>query len=951
MARAALLVGIREYGSELDALPASPRDVEALAAVLKRQDLGMFHPVVTLSDDRQPHAVSKSGLESALENWCREHRPGDIALLYISGHLILDRHHEVFLASRESRYENGSLIRSSAVSGTFIRQCLQRSAATAQVIILDCCVQPIDARAAYQCPHALDIVRHFWGDRRVVLLNSADFCYSPAQKQNHLSLYTQFLVEGMVTGLADANGDQQVSVQELHHYAEQKLSIATPAIAPKLFTSSDSSQLAETAMTSAEVPSSHRQYCSKVGRFIDRHGVDGSRVSQQALSALQHQLGIKDEVAQGLYQTVLTPYTMRNASLSKYREIAAQFIQSEPFSHPEADAQLESACYELGLTEAAVEPINQELRYLHQLRRLEQYRNELTDALKHEQPLSETTKQDLTDLCRSLGISEQDEQMINAEVEAYWKTHQQKLAQYRLKFRQAVDSGVAKNPLIREELDNFRQSLGLSNSDIEPIEQEIQNAMTSSSMPPHSSQFHPSTAAGDINELHQRQNAFKKAFIKAANHRLPPTKEDQQRLDLLQQELQLPLDWVNSFKANVYQTLKEQESAYQEGLDAYEQHFQSFVDQEGFPLSEASRQKLYDLENDLHIKAHDVRAVEQKLESHWKAEQAEAEWSPSVHDESTADEFSHDDGYTTAAQSLEPDSGFDLSELLNEVREPHPDQPSDDAMSNPATLPPTALEHDLTQLPTMPGTNGSRSSSTLSDTAFFASFPSARSKRRAEDASDETMPQSVNAAAEPSIEPRFHGGDLSDQHDELASDRDIDYRTLHKLLREHQWREADHETYSILVQLGKFGQPGVEWPNLRAIDNLPATDLQTIDRLWSIYSSGKFGFREQYRMYDLASGYSKHELYAAYGKIVKWMLFEQEFTGFKYYNQLIFDHQLAPRGHLPAKWFWEISPWESIRCGGLGTGRGGCGRDNDLLANFMTKLKACGFLVPANPGE
>ncbi|MEB3212385.1 MAG: caspase family protein, partial [Leptolyngbyaceae bacterium] len=579
MARAALLIGIREYGAELDSLPSSPRDVEAISAVLKNPELGMFPSVVTLSDDVQPSLVSKAGLEASLEHWCREHRPGDVALLYVSGHLILDRYHEVFLASKESRYENGSLIRSSAVSGTFIRQCLQRSAARTQVIILDCCVQPIDARAAHHCPYALDIVRHFWSDRRVMLLNSADFCYSSAQKQHHLSLYTQFLVEGMARGLADANGDRQVSVQELHDYVEQKLRIAAPAIAPKLFTSSASGHLASTPLTAAKVPPSHRQYCAKVSRFIDRHGVEGSPVSQQALFALQQQLGIKDEVAQGLYQTVLTPYTLHNASLSKYREIAARFIQSEPFSHPDADAQLESACYELGLTETVVAPINQELRYLHQLRRLEQYRHALTDALKAEQPLREATQQDLTDLCRSLGISEQDEQMINAEVDAYWKTHQQKLAQYRLQFRQAVTSGVAKNPLIREELDNFRQSLGLSNSDIAPIEQEVQNAMTSSSMPPHSSQSHHSPTEDDLTELHQRQAIFKKAFMKAANHRLPPTPEDQRRLDMLQEELQLPLDWVNSFKANVFQTLKAQENAYQEGLDQYEQFFQSLVDQ------------------------------------------------------------------------------------------------------------------------------------------------------------------------------------------------------------------------------------------------------------------------------------------------------------------------------------------------------------------------------------
>ncbi|MEM7769551.1 MAG: GUN4 domain-containing protein [Cyanobacteria bacterium P01_A01_bin.37] len=927
MARAALLIGIREYGSELESLPASPRDVEAFSAVLKKQELGLFHPVITLSDDPQSVAVSKNGIESSLENWCSSHHSGDIALLYVSGHLILDRHNEVFLASNETHYENGLLIRSSAVSGTFIRQCLQRSAASIQLIILDCCVHPIDPCTTHQSPHSLDIVRHFWGDRRVVLLSSADFRYSPAQKQDRLSIYTQFLVEGIVTGLADGDGDQQISIQELHEYVGQKLQIATPAIAPKIFTSSDSKHLTMTAMASAQVSAAHRRYCTEAGRFIERHGIDGSPVSHQALSALKQQLGIRDDLAEILNQTVLTPYTIRNTSLAKYREIAAQFIQSEPFSHPDADAQLDGACYQLGLTEAVVDPINQELRYLHQLRRLEQYRHALIEALKLEQPLSTGTQQDLTDLCQSLGIPEQDERMINSEVEAHWHTHKQKLAQYRLKFQQAIDSGVAKNPLIREELDNFRQSLELSNQDIEPIEQEVQNAMTSSSIPPDSSSNNPQMSAEDLNDLQQRQTIFKKAFIKAANHRLPPTPEDQQRLDILQQELQLPLDWVNSFKANVFQMLKEQESAYQESVDYYEQQFQALVDQVGFPLSEEIRQGLYDLENDLHIKAHDVRAIEQTLYSHWQAQQVELE------QQETSDKDGGD-----YPDSMHSSDGLTEDGLVDELNPPDPTR-LEERPQKKSALPPTELENDLHFRLSNTTTLFSDVSASNRPSFTFAETP----ESAAQGAIDSSIQQQV--------EPLVHShGLLLGSDDPLYSDRNIDYRTLRRLLNDHDWREADNETLSILVRLAKAGQPDVEWPDPRAIHNLPETDLYTIDRLWSYYSEGKFGFREQYRIYDATATYSKHDRYAAYGKAVKWMLFD-EFPGFKYYNQLIFDHRQAPHGHLPAKWFWEISPWESLRCGGLGTGRGGCGHDGGLLSNLMNKLRDCRFLMSVNPSE
>ncbi|MEB3211820.1 MAG: GUN4 domain-containing protein, partial [Leptolyngbyaceae bacterium] len=370
--------------------------------------------------------------------------------------------------------------------------------------------------------------------------------------------------------------------------------------------------------------------------------------------------------------------------------------------------------------------------------------------------------------------------------------------------------------------------------------------------------------------------------------------------------------------------------------------------------------------NDLHIKAHDVRAIEQKLHSHWQAEQAEAERPESSDDWSEATE--------KPVSDLE--FGMAIDEVFDSPNQPNLEQPEDghaehaehaehmddEPPSYPSTLPPTQLEQssdDPHPVPhTMPGTVLDERGHTPMEMA-----PSTDPKPTVDwrNNRDETSPLigdggfpkmvSITPSSQSQSEPRSPYGDLSHHPTELASDRNIDYRTLQKLLREHQWREADNETYSIMVRLSKFDQPEVDWPCVDAIRNLPATDLHTMDRLWYTYSEGNFGFREQYRMYDLTSTYSKHELYSAFGKAVKWMLFEKEFTGFKYYNQLIFDHHKAPKGHLPAKWFWEISPWESLRCGGLGTGRGGCGHDNHLLANFMSHLKECGFLVATHPSE
>jgi hypothetical protein len=177
----------------------------------------------------------------------------------------------------------------------------------------------------------------------------------------------------------------------------------------------------------------------------------------------------------------------------------------------------------------------------------------------------------------------------------------------------------------------------------------------------------------------------------------------------------------------------------------------------------------------------------------------------------------------------------------------------------------------------------------------------------------------------------------------LASDRGIDYRTLQRLTRQHEWEQADAETLGILLELARRERENVDWLDAEAIAGLPCTDLRTIDRLWNRYSHGRFGLRVQCQIYfGMTTGTQAVSDYSTtFGKRVGWILWDKEFMGFKYYDQLNFDHLNALEGHLPAKWFWKIPWWESVRCGGLGTGRGGCGHDGGVLFAFMKRLVNC----------
>ncbi len=159
-----------------------------------------------------------------------------------------------------------------------------------------------------------------------------------------------------------------------------------------------------------------------------------------------------------------------------------------------------------------------------------------------------------------------------------------------------------------------------------------------------------------------------------------------------------------------------------------------------------------------------------------------------------------------------------------------------------------------------------------------------------------------------------------------------DYGTLEALLQAGNWEQADHETYRCLLQASDRTSEG--WLDKASLlETLPDEDLGQIDRLWQTYSDGHFGFSVQRDIFlELVAADSAHRTSPmSFSQQIGWMLLDKPFLGFKYYRQLDFSLD-APRGHLPAKWFWEI-PWQqALKCGGLGVGRGGCGKDGGLLA-------------------
>jgi hypothetical protein len=145
---------------------------------------------------------------------------------------------------------------------------------------------------------------------------------------------------------------------------------------------------------------------------------------------------------------------------------------------------------------------------------------------------------------------------------------------------------------------------------------------------------------------------------------------------------------------------------------------------------------------------------------------------------------------------------------------------------------------------------------------------------------------------------------------QLKSAKGIDYRNLEDLLKRQQWKEADQETATVMLQAANRTKQ--RWLREEDIDNFPCENLRTIDQLWVKYSNGKFGFSVQAKIYHDLGGTREYDdkIWNAFGDKIGWRVR----VGFMknswiYYKDVTFDLK-APQGHLPfEKW---KNNWRSL---------------------------------------
>jgi hypothetical protein len=227
----ALLIGVSESREvDLPGLPSALKDIQAMQEVLQNPDLGGFDSV-----ERLPNP-SRQVMEEAIETLFANRKKNDLLLFYFSGHGITDERGRLYLVTPETRKERGNLRRTTAVAATLLHENMSSSVSKHQVLILDCCFSgAISEGLTGKSVNSVDIQRELGGEGRAILTSS-----NSVQKSFHiqgydLSIYTHFLIDGIQTGAANLDGDDFISMDELHEYIKKRLEQEAPLMTPQFF--------------------------------------------------------------------------------------------------------------------------------------------------------------------------------------------------------------------------------------------------------------------------------------------------------------------------------------------------------------------------------------------------------------------------------------------------------------------------------------------------------------------------------------------------------------------------------------------------------------------------------------------------------------------------------------------------------------------------------------------
>ncbi len=125
---------------------------------------------------------------------------------------------------------------------------------------------------------------------------------------------------------------------------------------------------------------------------------------------------------------------------------------------------------------------------------------------------------------------------------------------------------------------------------------------------------------------------------------------------------------------------------------------------------------------------------------------------------------------------------------------------------------------------------------------------------------------------------------------QMPSEREIDYSLLQKELLQQNFEEADRFTSKKLRELAGPDAEQRGYVYFSEVENMPGVDLVTLDRLWIVFSQGKFGFSVQAKLLETVDN--------RYEKLWPRIGWKKDGIWTRYPNAFTWSIE-APVGHMP----------------------------------------------------
>ena len=583
MAKVALLIGVSEYEPGLNPLPAAVKDLDAMRKVLLHPEMGGFaeSDIVLLKNPRRQE------MEESIETLFANRHRDDLILLFFSGHGIKDDAGRLYLGTSKTRKTpQGDLVRSSAVAANFVHENMGRSRSKRQVVILDSCFSGAFADGlSAKDDGSIDIRTQLGGEGRAVLTSSSSTQYSFEQEGEELSLYTRFLIHGIETGAADLDGDDVVSIDELHEYASRKVREVKPEMRPEIYAMREGFKIRLSKVPQGDP---RQKYQKEVARCGKRGEL--TIVSRSILDTWRIKLGLSVDAAKALEDEVLEPYRRDfQQKLQQYEQTVVDVLQREGSINEHTRQELRQLQQVLELRNEDTVPIEARITVDLKTRKqsLEAYKQSFSETSRQEYPLGGVSRFRLQQMQQQLALSEADIAPIEAQVTTEVETYRRNLQDYEQAFLTATQQNYPLSESKKTELRQLQSNLGLSDVEIAPVEAKV---------------------TSQVETYQQKLQQYKETFARSTQNKYVHGEANRSQLIQTWRTLGLDEADVKAIEEPILAKVK----THQSHLRQYEQAFVDATEQE-YPLGETKRSDLRQRQRSLSLTDEDVEPIENQI--------------------------------------------------------------------------------------------------------------------------------------------------------------------------------------------------------------------------------------------------------------------------------------------------------------------------------------------------